>query len=898
MAANATETKNTSTQAVLTALATNGVLFGVFVALFLVFRLKLHRIYQPKSSFDLINDEKKPEPLPSGLWQWLIPLLKKSDNFVIRQAGLDGYFFLRYLSIICGLCFFYMLLFFPILLPINSVDGKGSEGLDGYTISNVGHRSRYYAHAILAWVFYFGVIFVVYRELMYYASTRQAVLASPRYGQKLSSRTVLFQTVPEQYLDEGEFAKLFEDVKKVWIARGPADIADKVAQRDALVSKLENAQNSLVRTAMKLKLKKEKKGETISPEDDISAYVPEKKRPSHRLKFLIGKKVDTIKYAKEQIPIMNAEIEELQANHAQARPMNSVFVEFGSQFSAQVAFQSVTHHTALYMSPRYIGLENKDIVWMNMRMFWWERLVRHFGAIAAITALVIFWAIPVAFVGMISNITYLTSKISWLGWINDIPDQLLGIITSMLPTIALAVLMMLLPIFIRLMAKVAGSPSTQHIEYFTQQAFFAFQVIQVFLVTTISSSATSTVTQIIDDPTSSMYLLSENLPKASNFYVSYIVLQGLTMSSGALLQIVTLILFYVLGYLLDNSPRKKYNRFSKLSSMSWGTTFPVFTNLAVITLTYCIISPFMLLFASAGFFLLYVAYLYNLTYTFQESPDGRGMYYPRALFQTLVGVYLGEICLLGLFAVSKAWGPVALTGILLGSTVFIHVNLNAAFDNLLTVVPVDTMKPLDGISDTPSYKKPTSNAARYSGMYDHQSKLEKSFDGESSLRAPTNVFELDDLNRLSLDKSRHGASIPLLADGDTSIIPPAPLWKRFFQPHVYNSYKVAKTRIPDIYNYPDPNEETDPFKLEHAYDYPAVSARCPKVWIPRDPMGLSTRMIEEFKGILEISDENSFFDEKGRIVWIGPPPSYEDAVDVKKRDSPFEEEDEYESQKI
>lgn len=206
--------KSTSTQAVLTSLAVNGVVFGVFLSIFLLLRLKFLRIYQPKSSFELINDEKKPEPLPNGLWQWFFPLIKKSDNFIIRQAGLDGYFFIRYLSIISLLSFFSLLILFPILLPINGTNGSGQTGLNKYTFSNVGDTSKYYAHCILSLFFYAAVLFVIYRELVYYTSIRQAVLSSPRYGNKLSSRVVLFQTVPDQYLDETEFAKLFDGVKK------------------------------------------------------------------------------------------------------------------------------------------------------------------------------------------------------------------------------------------------------------------------------------------------------------------------------------------------------------------------------------------------------------------------------------------------------------------------------------------------------------------------------------------------------------------------------------------------------------------------------------------------------------------------------------------------------------
>ena len=47
------------------------------------------------------------------------------------------------------------------------------------------------------------------------------------------------------------------------------------------------------------------------------------------------------------------------------------------------------------------------------------------------------------------------------------------------------------------------------------------------------------------------------------------------VASGALLQIAGLILFKVLGAILDKTPRKAYNRWVNLSALGWGTIFPV-----------------------------------------------------------------------------------------------------------------------------------------------------------------------------------------------------------------------------------------------------------------------------------------------------------------------------------
>ena len=100
--------------------------------------------------------------------------------------------------------------------------------------------------------------------------------------------------------------------------------------------------------------------------------------------------------------------------------------------------------------------------------------------------------------------------------------------------------------------------------------------------TTISSGAAAAVIQIINQPNKVTSLLAEDLPKASNFYVSYFILQGLGVASEALAQVFDIAIFTVLSRLLDRTPRQMYKRFTELSGLGWGTEFPVYTLFTVI----------------------------------------------------------------------------------------------------------------------------------------------------------------------------------------------------------------------------------------------------------------------------------------------------------------------------
>ena len=132
------------------------------------------------------------------------------------------------------------------------------------------------------------------------------------------------------------------------------------------------------------------------------------------------------------------------------------------------------------------------------------------------------------------------------------------------------------------MAKLSGQVTLAGVELKTQHWYMAFQVIQVFLVTTFSSGAAAVVTEIINNPGSATTLLAESLPKASNFFISYIIVLGLGIAAGDLLNIGALAMLTIVGKFLDKSPRKIFKRYITLAGLGWGSLYPKFGNLAII----------------------------------------------------------------------------------------------------------------------------------------------------------------------------------------------------------------------------------------------------------------------------------------------------------------------------
>lgn len=153
----------------------------------------------------------------------------------------------------------------------------------------------------------------------------------------------------------------------------------------------------------------------------------------------------------------------------------------------------------------------------------------------------------------------------------------------MLPAVALSILMSLVPVIMRALSGVAGAKTNTEAELFTQNAYFCFQVLQVFLIRSITDAASTAIVQIAENPGSVFSILGSALPTTSNFYISYFIVQGLTIAIGVVTQVVGLFIFRLLYKFLASTPRAKYTKWTTLSAILWGSLLPVYTNIVVIS---------------------------------------------------------------------------------------------------------------------------------------------------------------------------------------------------------------------------------------------------------------------------------------------------------------------------
>ncbi|KAL2843223.1 hypothetical protein BJX68DRAFT_156882 [Aspergillus pseudodeflectus] len=643
--------------------------------------------------------------------------------------------------------------------------------------------------------------------------------------------------------------------------------------------------------------------------------------------WLMGKKVDTIDYCRKEVARLNLEIE-IDQQHPERFPlMNSAFIQFNHQVAAHMACQAVSHHVPKQMAPRTVEISPDDVIWDNMSIKWWERYLRTFGIIAIVVGMVIGWAFPVAFTGLLSQLSYLEDAFTWLSWISKLPEWFISAVQGILPPLFLAILMAILPLLLRFLCRAQGLHTGMEIELTVQNYYFAFLFVQLFLVVAISSSIT-TILQNITDVTSWPDLLAQNIPLSSNYFFSYMILQALSVSAGALVQIFSLVSWFILAPILDSTARRKWARTTNLNQMQWGTFFPVYTTLASIGLIYSVIAPLILVFNIITFSLFWFVYRYNTLYVTKFRFDTGGLLFPRAINQLFTGIYVMELCLIGLFfLVRDVQGTVACKGqaiamiVVMVLTAGFQFLLNEAFGPLIRYLPI-TLED-EAVRRDEEFARAQRARLGLDG-YEEEEEAEEEMDTlEHRLEARERAefqeeqdssdiemkkFEANGVSRRASGLRRKGQGLdPQTAANLNSSRRPS--WATHQSPNRRSKYfgTNSEQAVPTIQRMReklqedaeaqaparthkgaalfagihDELEDLTPDErdqlVQRAFQHDALRAKRPVIWIPRDDLGVSDEEIyrtQRFSKHIWISNEYQALDGKGRTIFSRSPPDF------------------------
>jgi hypothetical protein len=305
-------------------------------------------------------------------------------------------------------------------------------------------------------------------------------------------------------------------------------------------------------------------------------------------------------------------------------------------------------------------------------------------------------------------------------------------------------------------------------------------------------------------------------------------------------------------------------------------------------MSYSLIAPVVLGFSTVGFSFIYLIWRYELLYTYDSEIDTRGLVYPHALSHLLVGLYFAEICLIGLFSIQYAAGPIAIMIALLIFTILIHMSLLDAIGPLLTSLPATLTEEQNELIDNnlPAIEQPLFNDDP--DDWGDITAPDATDDEIDTAPDPGATRALEGLpagfkalrsgvatllkGKLKSTASESGIQLPtstshpwLTTIFSPPLTPTPNLILKFLHPEIFADASVFKSSVPSSSVLPHPLYP--PEIARHVYDPPAMWREGPFLWLPRDAHGVSRQEVKHSENVVRISDEDARVGDTGKAEW-------------------------------
>ncbi|KAJ0978859.1 hypothetical protein J5N97_014333 [Dioscorea zingiberensis] len=323
----------------------------------------------------------------------------------------------------------------------------------------------------------------------------------------------------------------------------------------------------------------------------------------------------------------NIRLHQYEYSHKQME-LQTAFVSFKSRQGMALVAQTLQHvHPLMWITEP--APEPRDILWSNLTISYNGSVIRKVGVSIAATLLTIFFALPVTAVQGIVQFEKLKKWFPPSRAVLLIPG-LSSILTGYLPSVILNGFIYVVPYAMLSMASIEGSLLDQIGESFTHPRDF------------LSHLASAVSAQ-------------------SDFFISYILANGLSGFSLEILQLGLLSWHFLRSHSFGRSSKEK----PYLYGFPYYRVIPTISLAILIGMVYAVIAPLLLPFLIVYFALGYVVYVNQMQDVYEIIYETHGLYWPHIHHYIFMTVILMQITMIGLFGLKSKPGASISTIVLL-----------------------------------------------------------------------------------------------------------------------------------------------------------------------------------------------------------------------------------------
>mmetsp|Transcript_9593 Transcript_9593/g.17159 ORF Transcript_9593/g.17159 Transcript_9593/m.17159 type:complete len:427 (-) Transcript_9593:555-1835(-) len=232
--------------------------------------------------------------------------------------------------------------------------------------------------------------------------------------------------------------------------------------------------------------------------------------------------------------------------------------------------------------------------------------------------------------------------------------------------------------------------------------YFLFQVLNVFLVTTIAGSIFDTIAIIVENPEAAFEMLGNSLPRMSSFFISFVTIKTFFGLGLELVRTMSLIQATVRYFFVPNATlRTARSVVAGMRAIDDPGWFPFHKILAqdmlvvVISVVFAVVAPLVLL--PCALFCLFsrIMWTHHHLYVYESVFESGGMFWPKIFRRFIFGLIIAQMTITGQFILKEARHEAYATIALMFMTYLFLRSTRARYDPTSSTLPLEVATVMD-----------------------------------------------------------------------------------------------------------------------------------------------------------------------------------------------------------
>lgn len=699
--------------------------------------------------------------LPDTMFGWIMPVWRINEQQVLASAGLDAYTFLKFFQMAMKFCAITLVFSLIVVKPVHDAyepdpkngtdhDHKGGKHedmrrsinlLDTHSLNHTLPKWPEDLETDYLWMYVvFAYLFTGIAVYMIYSYTRRIIEVRQEYlGSQttITDKTIRLSGIPADLQEEAKIKEFIESldigkVESVSMCRNTKELDRAMVDRMNTVRRLEEAytvhlgHRSVERNLESLPISQPpppaptvEEAEAAESGEDGGLVVANgqphvrpyaRVRPKTTLRYgrfkLQSRQVDAIDYYEEQLRQADEKVKQLREKTLDPTPV--AFVTMDSVASCQMAIQAVLDPSPLQLiaSP---SPAPSDVIWTNTYQSRRTRMARAWSVTVVILFLSIFWSIILVPVAGLLNTDTIGRIFPQVAKFLDLHKNIKSLVNTQLPTLIASLFMVLVPYLYYWLSTYQGFISQGELELSAISKNFLFTFINFFVIFTVLGTASQFYQfferfgDALRDFRKVAYTLAKSLSGLLNFYVNFIILQGLGLFPFRLLEIGSVSLYPI--YLMGAKTPRDYAELVQPPVFSYGFYLPASLLIYIICMVYSVLpGSWQVLLAGLAYFVLgHFVYKYQLLYAMDHQQHSTGRGWGMICDRIFVGLVFFQLTTAGQLILKQAIPRSLLMVPLIIATIWTSFAYGNTYKPLLRFIALKSIKRAEqmGYTDEP-----------------------------------------------------------------------------------------------------------------------------------------------------------------------------------------------------